>query len=345
MNIEYDSLCNEFFHLVEEDSKESLEKISEFLLKKEFDTFDKHNFPYFACHALLQKGPRGIDKLIEILERIDGSIYPNAIVRSLWMASKGKLYKPLFSSICSQLSTPLTQETMDYAREAFLTFVIKGHVDPETFHRLIQFMYFQTIEMGRDKDEYIEFHQDIFNILTDSTIKISQDVITGFASLIDEQTNEEKYQLYFEQHPVLVDPLAMSIIDKQKLGTEYITDFVVETLKGDYILVEIEKPQDKIFTQAGDFSSSFSHAFGQVLDFIEWVESNIAYAQTKLPGITAPRGLLVIGRSTDLTNQMRKKLRRFNRNSNSIEVLTYDDVLSRAESLYNNIKKKISLEA
>ena len=345
MNIDKSHICDELYNLINEDSEESLEKISKLLLEKEFDPFDRHNFPYFACHALLYKETKGVEKLVEILNKIDGHIYPNAIIKSLWMASKGKLSKPLFTSICPELDDmPLSQETIEYAREVFFTFLTKAQVDPEIFHRLIQFMYFQNMESASDKNEYIEFHQDIFNILTDSTIKISEDIIANFRSLIDKQTNEEEYQVYLEEHPVLIDPLAMNVIDKQKLGIEYITDFVIETLKGDYILVEIEKPQDKIFTQAGDFSSNFSHAFGQVLDFIEWVESNIAYAQTTLPGISAPKGLLIIGRDADLTDQTRKKLRRFNRNSNSIEVLTYDDILSRSESLYKNIKKKIKLE-
>jgi hypothetical protein len=47
-------------------------------------------------------------------------------------------------------------------------------------------------------------------------------------------------------------------------------------------LVEIERPQDKIFTTSDDFASRFTHAFGQVLDFQQWMDRNVAYAQELL---------------------------------------------------------------
>ena len=133
-------------------------------------------------------------------------------------------------------------------------------------------------------------------------------------------------------------------MDKHRLGSDLITDFVVETLKKEYILIEIEKPQDNLFTAQGYFSTKFSHAFGQVIDFIDWVENNIAYAQTKLPGISSPKGILIIGRSKFMTEEESRKLKRFNKNSNTIEVLTYDDILHRAKSLYSNIKRQIGLK-
>lgn len=52
---------------------------------------------------------------------------------------------------------------------------------------------------------------------------------------------------------------------------------------GGWTLIEIERPQDKIFTTSDDFTSRFTHAFGQVLDFQQWVDQNVAYAQELLP--------------------------------------------------------------
>jgi len=36
-------------------------------------------------------------------------------------------------------------------------------------------------------------------------------------------------------------------------------------------LVEIERPQDALFTRANDHMARFAHAFGQVVDFLHWV--------------------------------------------------------------------------
>ena len=338
------SNCQEFWALAQESSIDSIKKISKILEDKSSDTFDKHILPYRACYALLYKGKPGIDKLVELLDKVDSHIYSMAILRSLWAAGEGRLVPSLFSEVCKEFNQPLSQEISSYAHEVFLNFILKCQVNPDMFYRLTSFLYTETMHSLDDKAGYINFHKSIFNLLTESTIKISKDLIDNFQKLIESEVKEEEYQLFIEEHPVLINPLAMNVIDKHKLGTEYITDYIIETLTEEYILVEIEKPQDKIFTKAGEFSSQFSHAFGQVLDFIDWIENNIAYARTKLPNITSPKGLLIMGRNNDLTEEMRRKLRRFNHNSNSIEVLTYDDLLSRAMSLYSNIKRKIEIQ-
>ncbi|MEZ9685603.1 Shedu anti-phage system protein SduA domain-containing protein [Vibrio atlanticus] len=128
---------------------------------------------------------------------------------------------------------------------------------------------------------------------------------------------------------------------KKKLGEEFITDYVLETLSSEYILVEIEKPSDQIFTKSNDFHHKFTHAFGQVLDFIEWVEQNIAYAQKKLPNISSPTGLLIIGMREYLNDEQIKKLNRFNKNSSKIKVLTFDDLLFNTKQLQNNIRARV----
>lgn len=105
------------------------------------------------------------------------------------------------------------------------------------------------------------------------------------------------------------------------------------------MLVEIEKPHDRIFTQAYDFTAEFTHAFGQVLDFQHWVDDNVAYAQKHMPLITAPRGLLVIGMRSDLDSRGEAKLRRFADNSARIDIATFDDLLSGGRNLYRNLHR------
>ena len=79
------------------------------------------------------------------------------------------------------------------------------------------------------------------------------------------------------------------------------------------------------------------HAFGQVLDFQSWVDNNVSYAQKHMKNITAPRGLLVIGLRSKLSEDEQQKLRRFVDNSQRIEVRTFDDLLARGETLYESL--------
>ena len=114
---------------------------------------------------------------------------------------------------------------------------------------------------------------------------------------------------------------------------------MIKRLDNEYLVVEIEKPQDGLFTQNNDFTANFIHAFGQVIDFQEWVDAHGEYARSRMPGISSPRGLLIIGRKTNLSQTQLSKLKRYVINSQFVEVLTYDDVIERAENLYNNIHK------
>ena len=340
----FEKLIQRFEELANDDSEESFKRLINYLEYRDDGTYEKHIIPHLACRALIQRGRIGIEAIIQTSDKIDGFIYPVVIMESLWLASRGLLSDPLFidEANLANLSFEIPKETQDFARDQFINLILRSYRDPESFDRLVGFLYHQNMKSASSEQRHRMFHEDIFGILSESSISISTKIIEEFELALDSQLREEEYQLLLKHNPVFVDPLASDVLDKHRLGDDLITDFVVTTLQGQYILVEIEKPQDPIFTTSGDFSSKFSHAFGQVIDFIEWIESNISYAQKKLPGISAPKGVLIMGRSQNMSELEIKKLRRFNRNSNSIEVFTYDDVLTRAKNLYSNMKRKAS---
>jgi hypothetical protein len=74
-----------------------------------------------------------------------------------------------------------------------------------------------------------------------------------------------------------------------------------------------------------------------LIGFQAWVDDHAEYARHLMPGISCPRGLLVIGRRKDLTAQQSAKLRHYCLNSQSVSILTYDDLVERARTLYANI--------
>ena len=119
------------------------------------------------------------------------------------------------------------------------------------------------------------------------------------------------------------------------------TDFVIQRLDNEYRAVEIEKPQDPIFSKSSDFTSTFFHAVGQIVDFQLWLSKNIAYASSSLPGITVPVvGMLVIGLRTKLSPHETEKLFTYVQGHSLIEVFTYDDLLARAKNIYSNILRR-----
>ncbi|WP_432862277.1 Shedu anti-phage system protein SduA domain-containing protein [Microbispora rosea] len=175
-------------------------------------------------------------------------------------------------------------------------------------------------------------------VSTESSIKLTAKLLQSFKSLIDAEEDESAYQRFLQENPVILEPLAAEIIPQARLGLEYITDFVLRLHDNRYIVVEIERPQDRIFTSQGDLTARFNHAVGQVLDFQHWVAENSAYAQKNMPGIVSPHGLLVMGLRKNLTEREASKLRRWQQNSRDIEHLTYDDLLVRSSTLLKSLR-------
>ncbi|SHO53840.1 Shedu anti-phage system protein SduA domain-containing protein [Desulfopila aestuarii] len=152
---------------------------------------------------------------------------------------------------------------------------------------------------------------------------------------------EEDIQQLLTKHPVLLDPFVNELFSKQQLGNDFITDYVVRRTNNQYILVEIENSTDKLFNKNGSFSSSLVEAVSQVRDFQAWVSDNLHYAQKKLPGIKHPEGLVVIGRSSDLSDIESKRLSEENHSRRGhIKIITYDELIETAKTVHRNIIEK-----
>lgn len=308
-----------------------------------FCLFDKFSYPRYAARFFLYYQTQGIDDLCNFffIEDIRPK-YRTAILETLYFASKKQYSDPglMLSEKPLLKNPPISDELADYSHKKLFDIISLSIENSDIFDTIISFLNYQRIPKADLDINGIK--NEIFSLLRDSTLQINGRVIENFRELVlNDELIEEKYQIFLNKHPVLIDPLAKEIIPKHKLGNDYITDFVIKKLNDEYILVEIEKPRDKIFKQDNDFSMQFIHAIGQVIDFQEWIESNIAYANTKLPNISSPVGIVIMGRSNDMNERQKKKLKRFIINMNNrLKVYTYDDVLENANKLLNNLIMK-----
>jgi len=247
------------------------------------------------------------------------------------------------------LDRPPSVDSREAAKQAFQEIVEESQLNGDLFQKLLLFLYqaiFSLVsfedEVSPDKERAATdlMRSILFEVFTEPAIKITNRLILTFQTLIAENHAEEVYQRFLTKNPVFIDPLASEVIPKQKLGLEHVTDFVIRRLDDEYILVEIEKPQDTIFTGANDLTARFTHAYGQVLGFQEWVDAHGEYARSLMPGIFSPKGVLIVGMRNELSAEQVAKLKRLNINSRSIEVLTYDDLIRKAKDLYQNIHRK-----
>jgi hypothetical protein len=367
-----DSASNEMleariWQLAENGSPDSLQTLEEFLFcdskrskneKGEVTSRSLILIPrYLATLALLQIGSAGVESLAHGLTQFLSSNLVSDLGRDIfgviWWAARGKLRGPgvvqffQWQPRCSEFTRPLTDECVRAARNAVGRLIIDARTDAKLFECVLGFLI-SGYDQSRSGGEGVHL-DEIYDTIMSGAIKLSRALLEEFRDLIHEQRREEDYQAFLKKNPVFLDPLAADVIPKQKFGLEVVTDFVIQRYDNKYILVEIEKPHDPIFIKSrarkkenrvGDFSAEFTHAFGQVLEFQEWVESNGAYANKHMPGISSPRGLLVIGRRSNLSPEERNQLHRFSVNSAAIDVMTFDDVLGNATSLYELILRK-----
>lgn len=151
--------------------------------------------------------------------------------------------------------------------------------------------------------------------------------------------NEGELQDCLTECPILFGTEYVRIIPKHRLGSEYEMDYALQRVDGVVDLVEIEAATHKLFTQGGNPSSSLVHAEQQVMDWLAWIEKHHPYAEANLPGLISPIGIVVIGRSSTLDAGAVEKLRRRNQLfRGQIQVLTYDDLLSKAKALLHRLE-------
>lgn len=143
--------------------------------------------------------------------------------------------------------------------------------------------------------------------------------------------DEASLQNCLTKYPILFGLHYARIVPKYRLGKQYELDYALVQVGGRVDLVEIEASTHKLSTRDGNPRAALVHAEQQVLDWLDWLETNARMARDDLPGMLRPVGQIVIGRRGDLSTSDLARLRRRNATwQGSLVVLTYDDLLDRA---------------
>ncbi len=164
-------------------------------------------------------------------------------------------------------------------------------------------------------------------------------LLNEFKLLLDSTPeNEQVLQTFLQQHPHLLCPTQVRMWPKLPLGPT-VTDFVFRDANQQYLLVEIEHSDRKLFRQDGQ-PTALTHAQGQVLDWRRYIEDNLSTVQRELGlvGITSnANALVVIGRSHALAEKDRRKLKVMANESPKLRLATYDDVYASAKAVLENL--------
>lgn len=188
---------------------------------------------------------------------------------------------------------------------------------------------------------------------TDLLLQYYDQDIRTFYELIDTKPEEEKIQLFLEEHPVILlhamldgfYPAAStrsSLFSKVQLGGRYQTDFAfcsLNSMGAWWTFVELERSDVPIFTKKGDPSKYLMHAIRQVMDWQAWLVDFSEYAASELHKLFKDRtegfyhanylrkacnAVIVIGRRANLTPETNRRRIQICTENPRLEIITYD---------------------
>ncbi|MGA9349994.1 MAG: Shedu anti-phage system protein SduA domain-containing protein [Anaerolineae bacterium] len=142
------------------------------------------------------------------------------------------------------------------------------------------------------------------------------------------------------EHHLFIDPQPVEVRSKMPFGSK-VSDFVVRRPNNTYVLVEIERATRRIFQERGqEPTAEFNRACQQVRDWQRYIRDNVhtVRIEQKLDGIDQPRGVLIIGRTADITGEEALMRWRDMKNTHEMDVATYDDVCDRVRSLAASLR-------
>jgi hypothetical protein len=102
----------------------------------------------------------------------------------------------------------------------------------------------------------------------------------------------------------------------------------------------LESPLRPLFRADGQQREELTHAIDQIVDWRRYIEDNLRTVQQELglDGIsTNPACLIVIGRSSSLNDESRRKLVALQNSMPKIRIMTYDDLIANAKAAAENI--------
>jgi len=209
------------------------------------------------------------------------------------------------------------------------------------------------IRSARESFEEFRRNDPLSNFFT-GWDHVIPDNLTALTSALDGATREEDIQQFLQMNPhFLIQHLGGGhgrwVIPKQKLGAEYVTDFLIaerHSIGFEWQAVELESPLRPMFNKNGDPSQYLHHAIRQITDWRAWLRSNQAYASRPksdgglgLSDIDANvKGLILIGRRATIDLETNARRRQLIQDLN-IDIHSFDYLLRSLEGRLVSLKK------
>ena len=167
-------------------------------------------------------------------------------------------------------------------------------------------------------------------------------LLQEYRALLDTAANESPLQGFLEAHPEFIHPEHDSVVSKPSLAGERYPDFAFSfrsAFGARWLLVEIERPNKLIFTKGDEFqfTSEFTQAKGQLLQWDTLITKDQAFFAKRFPGLIKPEFHLIYGRDAELDAARREMLVAEFSNTPNRTFSTFDDLANRFEKIIGRI--------
>ncbi|GEM_PF-2370928 len=157
-----------------------------------------------------------------------------------------------------------------------------------------------------------------------------------------ENVSENEIQEFLEQNPCLLYIEYKNLFPKFRIPDikkDLYPDFIVETPDGKYIVVEIESPTKKLFTKNLCESKELREAKAQIENYLDKIRENILILRQQLPNISVNNveGRLIIGLSSKMSNEEKRRLKSLNEKLRGYEIITYTELIENWKQLLKNL--------
>ncbi|MEL6429602.1 MAG: Shedu immune nuclease family protein [Planctomycetota bacterium] len=151
--------------------------------------------------------------------------------------------------------------------------------------------------------------------------------------LSDDDASESDLQELIRGQAWLFAPRHSQIRRHPALDDKNIPDFILtRSTEGLMDFVEIKKPSTTLFRASGHFNAAFHEAWDQATRYLEFADKNTDYLRReKAIHVDSPKCYLIIGHELDA--ERRAAIRVKEKHTPRIEVITYDELLDRAQGL------------
>src|SRR4029079_7534367 len=108
-----------------------------------------------------------------------------------------------------------------------------------------------------------------------------------------------------------------------------------------YVLIELESPQDDLFTNETppNPSKELRNTQSQMQNYLSYFKNNILYCKQHFPDMMVEKvtGLIVIGRRNNLTQIQKDSLQKMLGTVSAYGIITYDDLFEKTKLFLENL--------